>query len=92
MNYRYKMVQVPPTIEVRSKSERGNEAAQYLWRVVSEQTRAGWEFYRVDSIGVQVQSGCLGMLAGVKPTTTLHYVITFRREDLPDLPVGAEPE
>ena len=30
MKYEYKMVQVPPTIEVKAKEEKGNEAAVYL--------------------------------------------------------------
>lgn len=93
MRYRYKMIQVPPTIAIAARTERGNEAAIYLGRVVNEQARNGWEFYRVDSIGVQTQAGCFGILAGAKPTTNTHYVVTFRREErLPDLPPGAEVE
>ncbi len=50
---------------------------------MSEQASEGWEFYRVDSIGVRVQPGCLGavMLAisGQSVMTELYYVVTFRK-------------
>ena len=89
MVYQYKMVQVPPTVALASSKERGNEAAIYLARVVNQHSKVGWEFYRVDSIGVQVPPGCLAGLAGAKPTTAVHYVITFRKTESPDAPSGA---
>src|SRR4051812_29989596 len=56
--YIYKMVQVPPTIVIRE--QRGSEAAAYLEGVVNTHASNGWEFYRIDSIGVRVPPGCLG--------------------------------
>jgi hypothetical protein len=79
MPYEYRMVQVPPNISLRG-AERGQEAAQYLQGVVNEQARQGWEFYRVDQIGVAVSPGCLLALIGQKTTYTQYYVVTFRRE------------
>lgn len=79
MPYTYKMVQVPPNVEVTSK-QRGNEAAAYLEGLVNQQAREGWEFYRVDSIGVQTNPGCLGGLLGQKTTLVEYYVVTFRRQ------------
>ena len=63
MTYEYKMVQIPPNIEVRG-APKGQEAAWYLQDIVNKMAKEGWEFYRVDEVGVVVQPGCLGMLFG----------------------------
>lgn len=78
--YEYKMVQIPPNISVQMKKHRGNEAAAYLETIVNEYAAEGWEFHRVDSIGVEVQPGCFGGLGGAKAGMTSYYVISFRRE------------
>jgi hypothetical protein len=39
----------------------------------------GWEFYRVDEIGVETVPGCLAAIFGGRSTHTAYYVITFRR-------------
>ena len=78
MNYTYKMVQVPPSISVRSKDFRGGEAAAYLESVVNQYAAQGWEFHRVDSIGVHVATGCLASLFGAGSRQYTYYVITFR--------------
>lgn len=75
----YKMIQVPPTIVVKQKEYAGNEAAYYLQSIANEQAAQGWEFYRVDTIGVVVQPGCLASLFGAQRTLTEYYVVTFRR-------------
>lgn len=77
--YEYKMVQVPPNIEVQAKQHKGNEAAAYLQAVVDRHASDGWEFYRVDSIGVSVAPGCLDALMGKKAQLSSYYVISFRR-------------
>lgn len=79
MSFIYKMVQIPPAISVQAKAHTGNEAAAYLESVVNDMAGQGWEFLRVDAIGVQVQPGCLMVLFGQKTTETTYYVITFRR-------------
>lgn len=80
MAYEYKMLQIPPTIVVKEKEQRGNEAAYYLQSVANEQAREGWEFYRVDTIGVVTQPGCLASLFGAKQTLSEYFVVTFRME------------
>lgn len=75
--FEYKMVQVPPNIAVEERHHRGSEAAIYLENVVNSYAREGWEFFRVDSIGVKVLPGCLGIFA--KPEFDNYYVVTFRR-------------
>jgi hypothetical protein len=59
MMYDYKVAQVPPNIDVRKRDQAGNEAAIYLQTIANEQTAQGWEFYRVDTIDVKLQPGCL---------------------------------
>ena len=77
-SYEYKMVQVPPSIKV--SSSRGTEAADYLQEVVNKTAQQGWEFYRVDSIGVVSEPGCLMSLLGQKTTIVEYYVVTFRKQ------------
>jgi len=79
MAFQYKMVQIPPAINVRQKDVKGQEAAVYLEGVVNEYVRQGWEFQRVDSIGVKEQPGCLAALFGARTIDYIYYVITFRR-------------
>lgn len=78
--FEYKMVQIPPNIAVQMKAHKGNEAAAYLEGVVNEFASDGWEFQRIDSIGVEVQPGCFEALIGKKSEANSYYVITFRKE------------
>lgn len=80
MNYEYKMVQIPPNIAVEMKKHKGNEAAAYLESVVNKYASEGWEFHRIDSIGVALQPGCFAALSGKKEEHSLYYVISFRKE------------
>lgn len=79
MTHEYLMVQVPPTITVKQKEYVGNEASFYLQSLANEKSAQGWEFYRVDTIGVVVEPGCLGALMGQRRTLTHYYVVTFRK-------------
>lgn len=79
MAYQYRMIQIPPGISILG-AERGTEAAEYLQQLANEQAQQGWEFYRVDTVGVEVNPGCLGALLGRKAQTTEYYVVTFRKE------------
>ena len=80
MGYEYRMVQLAPTISVAAGKEKGNEAAMYLQSIVSENAKQGWEFYRVDEIGVVSKPGCLAGLLGSKETALIYYVATFRKQ------------
>lgn len=79
--HKYKMVQVPRNIIVQQEEHKGNEAAAYLEGVVNQYAREGWEFYRVDTIGVKLLPGCLGLLFGKREETVFYYVITFRKRE-----------
>jgi len=80
MKYEYKMVQVPPTIEVKAKEYKGNEAAIYLESLANQYAEQGWEFWRVDTIGVMTKPGCLGGLFGGKENVIEYFVVTFRKQ------------
>jgi hypothetical protein len=77
--YVYKMLQIPPSIVVDAGVPIGRQAASYLEGVVSEQAKLGWDFYRVDTIGVRVPPGCLGAFLGEQTSSFQYYVVTFRR-------------
>jgi hypothetical protein len=77
--YQYKMIQVPPNIEVQAKQHKGNEAAAYLESVVNIHAKDGWEFFRVDAIGVNVKPGCIAGLLGQKDALSTYHVICFRK-------------
>jgi len=81
MSYHYKMIQLPPAISVKAKVEKGQEAAIYLQTIANEQAEQGWEFYRVDTVGVVTTPGCLATLFGSKATYINYFVVTFRKEE-----------
>jgi hypothetical protein len=80
MSMVYKMVQIPPNISVSDRDQHGNAAAAYLEGVVNQLAAQGWEFLRIDTIGVHVQPGCLLSLLGQKTSVTSYYVVTFRKQ------------
>ena len=50
-----------------------------VWeRGVNQMAVQGWEFYRVDPIGVEVRPGCLAGLFGAFVQQITYYVVTFR--------------
>jgi len=77
-DYVYRMVQIPPNIEVEAGKVEGNEAANYLNELVAKMGFEGWEFYRIDTVGVVERPGCLAGLLGAASTHTVYYVVTFR--------------
>lgn len=78
-DYDYLTVQVPPTIVVRSKDLVGNEAAQFLQTLIDSHAASGWDFYRVDTLGVLEQPGCLAAIFGAREVLRHYFVVTFRR-------------
>jgi len=77
--FEYKMVQIPPNISIEEGVPFGQRAANFLEAVVNKYARQGWEFYRIDPIGIHVNPGCFGALLGKTSTTTEFFVISFRR-------------
>jgi hypothetical protein len=79
VTYEYKMIQVAALLEVKPGDEKGNEAAAYLEPAVNAYAKKGWEFWRLDEIGIVAPPGCLPSLFGQRPNVRPCYVLTFRR-------------
>ena len=81
----YKMIQIPPNIKVSSKKLLGsapktNEvASKYLEHVVNQEAQEGWEFQRIDTIGVASSPGCIWGIFGAEESMHYYYVITFKK-------------
>jgi hypothetical protein len=79
-SYEYGMIQIPPNIHLSTNRNDGQEAARYLQNIVNEWAAKGWEFFRVDTVGVYTPPGCLASLLGAQASYVQHYVVTFRRQ------------
>ena len=83
--YTYKMLQIPPNMALAAKGmfkqapDPSSVAATYLQQIVNTEAQQGWEFFRVDSVGVKSEPGCFAALMGAKAIDTVYYVVTFRR-------------
>lgn len=73
----YMMVQMPRTFKFQS--HQGNEAAIFLQDLVNQYADQGWQFYRVDELGVVSSPGCLASLLGAKEVVIPYYIVTFKR-------------
>ena len=72
--YEYKMVQVPPNLLVGAK-QANTAAADFVQNLANTNAVDGWEFFRIDTMGVGVPRGCLSTGQDVSQ----YYVVTFRR-------------
>ena len=72
----YRMVQIPRTFRVQGQD---NEAAMFLQNLVNEHSKAGWDFYRIDEVGVVSSPGCIAALLGVRESVIPYYIVTFKR-------------
>jgi hypothetical protein len=75
--YEYKMVELSPAFTPQGGHTQRDEVARYLQAVANEQAEQGWEFYRVDTLGIGSRSGLLAKLFGHK--LQQYYVASFRR-------------
>jgi uncharacterized protein len=70
------MGQIPPNISIAAKGlfkrapDPGQIAAKYLEATVTELALDGWDFQRVDAIGVKTSPGCIAGLFGARKQTT----------------------
>lgn len=71
------MLQLPQTFVL--KQDTGKEIAAYLQQLSTNMSAEGWEYYRVDSVGVAVSPGCWATMFGAKQSMTYYNVVTFRR-------------
>jgi hypothetical protein len=75
--HEYKMVQLPQTFVL--KQDTGKEIAEYLEKITRDLGAQGWEFYRIDQVGVAVPPGCWGQISGAKTAMSYYNVVTFKR-------------
>jgi hypothetical protein len=79
MRYHYKWYRCrPPSVSSRNSTREG-KLPPISKRSSANGRKTGWEFYRVDSIGVQIQAGCLAALFGQGPQQRTYYVYYFPR-------------
>ncbi len=76
--HEYTTVQIPPAIRVQGAAK-GTEAAAYLEEVANRMSRDGWEFHRIDTVGVVESPGCLAGLLGARQIVRDFFVVSFRR-------------
>ena len=78
--YDYYMVQLPSVFPVENDTVvTGTEIANYIQSCANEFAAAGWEFYRIDTMSMMVNPGCLGGLLGSPAQHMQYSIITFRR-------------
>jgi hypothetical protein len=77
--HEYRMIQVPPRVEIRSGASHNRRVADFLEGIVNKMALDGWEFFRVDTLGVTENPGCIASLFGANTFTVNYYVVTFRR-------------
>lgn len=79
MGFAYKMVPLPPVVDPARDRPLARQAAEGLQETVEKHAVGGWEFFRVDTVEVEVQPGCLGVLLAQGPRLVNYQVVTFRR-------------
>ena len=77
--YEYYMVQIPSNFAVQEGQAQGHEIAAYVQEWANKLAAQGWEFYRIDSMGMTVAPGCLTALLGGGHQYTQYAIMTFRR-------------
>jgi hypothetical protein len=59
--------------------ENARKVSEQLQAVISQYTRNGWEFYRIDKVDIQVTPGCLAALFGARVSFITFDQVIFRR-------------
>ncbi|WP_186415981.1 DUF4177 domain-containing protein [Stutzerimonas stutzeri] len=75
--YEYKIVAVPPSIDLKGTTQKGQEAAMYLKAQVNEHAAEGWDFYRIDRVGFQVPGSFVALAEPIFSGSNL--TLCFRR-------------
>jgi hypothetical protein len=84
--YDYRVV--PLSITTESVGSEAHVAAERVGRVVAQMAAEGWDFYRIDAVGVEVRPGCLGAILGQTSAERSCSLAIFRR---PSAVVGHAP-
>ena len=75
--YTYRVL--PLSIATNAVGDEAQLAADRVGRLVAEMAAEGWDFYRVETVGVLVRPGCLGPLLGQTSAEKTCYLAVFRR-------------
>jgi hypothetical protein len=59
--------------------ENAQKVSQQLQSLISQYAQQGWEFYRVDKIGIVVKPGCMASLFGATADYINFDQVIFRR-------------
>lgn len=82
--YEYYMVQIPSNFSAREGQVQGQEIAAYVQEWANKLAAQGWEFYRIDTMGMTVAPGCLTVLLGGGQSYMQYSIMTFRRQRASD--------
>jgi hypothetical protein len=75
--YKYKFISVPKNF-VSNINSGYQKVEDFMQKTVDDMVKQGWEFYRIDSVTVTEQPGCLQGLLGAKETFHDVNIICFR--------------
>ena len=74
-NYQYNVV---PFIGKITAKESAQNVAEQLKSLINTWAQQGWEFYRIDSVQIQISPGCLASLLGAKASYMNFDQVIFR--------------
>ena len=60
-------------------TENARTVSQQLQNMINKGAQQGWEFYRIDKVGIHASAGCLASLLGAKDTFLDFDQVVFRR-------------
>ena len=63
--FSYLVVPLTPGVREADK-DKGLRIAQQVQALINDQSRQGWEFYRVETVYTSVAPGCMAGLGGAK--------------------------
>jgi hypothetical protein len=59
--------------------ENAQKVSEQLQAVINQHVQAGWEFYRIDKVDIQITPGCLASLFGARVSFITFDQVIFRR-------------
>jgi hypothetical protein len=74
----YLVVPLTPGVKEGDK-DKGPKIAQQVQALINDQSRQGWEFYRVETVYTSVAPGCMAGLAGAKAVYMPVNQVVFKK-------------
>jgi hypothetical protein len=79
VNYEYKCVSVPQTIQVSGKDD--HEASVKLYEnIINKNATDGWEYHGLDTLESEKRAGCFPSLLGKKDELFEIKLMIFKRQ------------